>query len=455
MDAAVTSRPSDAGDLDTRGRAMHALAAELYPLHRSMTGEGVRRTLEILGREVAVQVHEIPSGTAVFDWEIPDEWVLREAYVADGEGRRVIDVARSNLHVVAYSRPVRARMRWRDLRVRVHTLPDRPAWIPYRTAYWRDEWGFCLDHATWLTLDREPDREYEVVIDAALEPGALTYGEVVLAGEGGGQALVWAHCCHPSLANDNLSGIVVATELARWLAGRERRLTWRIVFAPVTIGAIAWLWTHRESVDTMEAGLVLALLGGSGPFTYKRSRRGDAGIDRVAAHALGWIGGPHEIRPFEPFGYDERQFCSPGFDLPVGRLTRTPPGEFPEYHTSADDLAFARPADLARSWDACAAIVEGVEENRVVRATRPHGEPRLDRHGLYAGWGRLADADRAALQRAALWVLNLADGRHDLLAVAERAGLRFDLVRRATDALLESGLLVEEAEENRHRKEKE
>jgi len=439
-------------DLEARGHAMHALAERLFPLHRSQTGDGLRRTLAEIGREVAMEVREIPSGTRVFDWEVPDEWTLRAAYVADGEGRRVIDAARSNLHVVAYSRPVRARMPWRTLRDRVHTLPDRPAWIPYRTAYGRDEWGFCLDHATWKALDREPDREYEVVIDATLAPGAMTVGEIVLPGAGDGEGLLWAHACHPSLANDNLSGIVVAAELARWLGERERRLTWRIVFAPATIGAIAWLWSRGDAVERIRAGLVLALLGGSGGFTYKRSRRGDAGVDRAAAHVLAGSGEAYEIRPFEPFGYDERQFCSPGFDLPVGRLTRTPHGEFPEYHTSADDLAFARPEDLAGSWAVAADIVACVEGNVTLRATKPYGEPRLDVHGLYAGQGG-ADDGGAAIRRAAAWVLNQSDGGRDLLAVAERAGLPFDAVRRAADVLIETRLLAEETGRSHDRKE--
>ena len=453
MTGTVSNRPADASAIEERGERMRSLAVELFPLHRSLTGEGVRETLAVLARDLPVDVHEVPSGTAVFDWKIPDEWNLREAWVADAEGTRVIDAARSNLHVVAYSRPVRARMAWRDLRDHVHSLPDKPAWVPYRTSYGGDAWGFCLDHATWSSLDREPDREYDVVIDATLAPGALTWGEIVLPGHGDGEGLLWAHSCHPSLVNDNLSGIAVAAELARWLSGRERRLTWRIVFAPATVGAIAWLAARRETVPRIEAGLVLALLGGSGALTYKRSRREGAAIDRAAGHVLAWSGAPHEIRSFDPFGYDERQFCSPGFDLPVGRITRTPPGEFPEYHTSADDLAFARPADLARSWAMCAEIVDAVEANGRYRATRPYGEPRLDRHGLYAGGGAEAERDRAALQRAALWVLNQSDGGADLLAIAERAGLRLEIVRRAADALLDARLLAEETDDTSHSKE--
>lgn len=426
----------------TMPTTMTDLAAELYPLHRSLTGPGVRATLARIAEEVPLEIHEVPTGTRVFDWEIPDEWTLRDAYVADEGGRRLIDVRRSNLHVVGYSQPVRRRMPWRELRERVHTLPDRPQWVPYRTAYFDDAWGFCLDHDSAAALDRDPEREVEVVIDAELAPGALTWGEVLIPGETTDEILIWTHVCHPSLADDNLSGIVVAAALAA--AAREappRRLGLRFVFAPATLGALAWLWTRREELDRVRAGLVLALLGRPGGLVYKRSRRGDAEIDRAARAVLDAAGRPHEIRPFRPTGYDERQFCSPGFDLPVGRLTRTPHGEFPEYHTSADDLAGLSADALEEARATVAAILDVLQGSATYTNLRPFGEPRLAPLGLYDGFGR-GDA-RAAFTEAVQWVLNLSDGRHDLLAIAARSGLSFDVVRRAADVLLDRGLLAE------------
>ncbi len=422
------------------GSAMHALVAELFPIHRSVTGPGVRATLARLAEEIPLEVREVPSGTEVLDWTVPPEWSVRDAYVADPDGRRVIDLADSTLHVVGHSAPFRARMPWRELRERVHTLPERPDWIPYRIDWGRETWGFCMAHAAYQRLDADPDRQYEVVIDAELdEGGSLAWGEAVLPGESDREALVWTHVCHPSLANDGLSGLAVSVWLAKRLADRRRRLTWRFVFAPATIGAIAWLAENRDRVDRIDHGLVLACLGDPGSFTWKRSRRGDAVVDRAVARVLEDAGLDHELRDFEPVGYDERQFGSPGFDLPVGRLTRTPNGEYPEYHTSADDLDLVRPDALAGSLAVLEAVADVLETNRAWINTRPMGEPRLGRHGLHAAYG--SGPDREEIQRAVLWTLNLSDGTHDLLAVAERSGLPFAVVRRAAEALAEVGLL--------------
>jgi aminopeptidase-like protein len=296
-----------------------------------------------------------------------------------------------------------------------------------------------MAHRDFARLDVEPDRMYDVVIDADLEPGALTWGEAVLPGSTEREVLVWTHVCHPSLANDGVSGIVVAAEWARRLAARERRLTWRFVFAPATIGALAWLWENRGRVDRIEHGLVLACLGDKGPFTWKRSRRGGAVVDRAVERALVETDRPYAIRPFEPIGYDERQFGSPGFDLPVGRLTRTPHGEYPEYHSSADDLSYLDAGALAGSLELLEAVAGILEGNRRYRNLRPMGEPRLSRWGLHEAFGRAPD--RAEAQKAALWTLNLSDGENDLLGIAERSGLPFAAVRAAADRLETAGLL--------------
>ncbi|MCB1905363.1 MAG: DUF4910 domain-containing protein, partial [Gammaproteobacteria bacterium] len=308
------------GDEEVLGRQLFDCVADLYPICRSITGDGVRETLARLGRIVPVQIHEVPSGTAVFDWTIPDEWNVHDACVKDARGERVIDFRSCNLHLVNYSVPFRGRMLLEELRSHLFALPDRPEWIPYRTSYYQKNWGFCLSQQQ---LDALPPGEYEVCIDASLKSGYLTYGELYLPGDSPEEVLISAHLCHPSLANDNLSGLTVAAYLARHLQSRPLNLSYRFLFIPATIGAIAWLARNESVLPKIRHGLVLASLGDPGPLTYKRSRRGDATIDRAAAHVLQQLG-VHELFEFSPDGYDERQFCSPGFDLPVGRLSRTP-----------------------------------------------------------------------------------------------------------------------------------
>ena len=298
---------------------MYELMADLFPLCRSITGAGLRDTLDRIGKILPLQLSEVPTGTQAFDWTVPKEWNIRDAWVANARGEKVIDFRTSNLHVVNYSAPVRRRLSLDELRPHLHTLPDHPTWVPYRTSYYAETWGFCLGQDA---LDRLPDGEYEAVIDATLEDGSLTYGECVLPGTSAEEILVSSHVCHPSLANDNLSGVVVATYLASVLAQTERRYTYRFLFAPGTIGAIVWLSRNEDLVDRIRAGLVLACVGDDGPVVYKRSRRGDAEVDRAAAHVLRGRGLGDEVVDFSPYGNDERQFCSPGFDLPVGAITR-------------------------------------------------------------------------------------------------------------------------------------
>jgi aminopeptidase-like protein len=417
---------------------MHALASELFPIARSITGDGVRRTLERIGRDIPLEVHEVPSGTQVLDWTVPREWNIRDAWIADPSGRRVVDLADSNLHVVGYSVPVRARMSLDELRPHLHTLPEQPELTPYRTSYYRETWGFCLPHRR---LEELPDGDYEVCIDSTLDDGSLTYGECVLPGEEDAEVLVSCHVCHPSLANDNLSGIAVATTLAAELAGRRRRHTFRFLFIPGTIGSITWLARNEARVAAVRHGLVLSLLGGPGPLTWKRSRRGDTAVDRAAEHVLAQGGGPYDVRDFHPYGYDERQYCSPGFDMPVGCLTRTPHGEFPEYHTSADDLDLVRPQQLAGSLDAVREIVQALEGDRTYVNLSPKGEPQLGKRGLYGSTG--GRSERQLDQMALLWVLNQSDGEHSLLDVARRAGMPFAAIEAAALALHEAGLLSE------------
>jgi aminopeptidase-like protein len=415
---------------------MHAFATELYPLCRSITGDGVRETLRLVGKRIPLEIHEVPSGTRVLDWTVPDEWNVRDAYVATADGHRVIDFADSNLHVVGYSEPIRATLSLEELRPHLHTLPEHPDWVPYRTSYYDRTWGFCLSHHRLAELDDGP---YEVVIDSTLDAGSLTYGESYLPGALQDEVLLTTHICHPSLANENLSGIALATELVAWLATRKRRLSYRVLFIPVTIGSITWLALNETNVGRITAGLVVACVGDAGPVTYKRSRHGDALVDRAAAHVVGRR--EHaRVLDFVPWGWDERQFNSPGFDLPVGCLTRSLESEFAEYHSSADDLELIRPEFLEESLDVATAIIDVLERDRRYVNLSPRGEAQLGRRGVYR---RLGGANPSTDQLALLWVLNQSDGTRSLLDVADVAGLPFEVVRRAAETLEEVELLAE------------
>jgi aminopeptidase-like protein len=323
-----------------------------------------------------------------------------------------------------------------ELRPHLHTLPDQPDWIPYRTSYYTENWGFCLTHRQLSSL---ADGPYRVVIDSDLGPGHLSYGELLIPGETDDTVLFSCHICHPSLANDNLSGIAVATMLACHLQTLRRRHSYRFLFIPGTIGSLTWLARNEDKVGRIVHGLVLSCLGDAGGMTYKQSRRGNAAIDRTVAHVLRNDAVPYRITPFVPYGYDERQYCSPGFDLPVGCLMRTPNGEYPEYHSSADNLSLLRPESLSHSLAVLRRIVAVIEGDALYRSSNPKGEPQLGRRGLYAAMGgqRAASCDQLAL----LWVLNLADGHHSLLEMAERAGLPFAAIRAAADALIAVELL--------------
>lgn len=432
----MKSRPGAIGlDLKALGDEMHGWVVRLFPLCRSITGDGLRETLRRLGALAPIVLTEVPSGEAIFDWTVPLEWNVRDAYVADSSGRRVIDFHRSNLHLVGYSAPVRCRMTLDQLRSHLHTVPGYPDWIPYRTSYYEEGWGFCLAQAE---LDRIPPGDYEVVIDSTLAPGSMTLGECILPGETAEEVLISAHSCHPSLANDNLSGVVVAAFLARTLAGMRRRFTYRFLFAPGTIGAIAWLALRPDSARRVRAGISLACLGDGEPLTYHRSRRGDAQVDRVAEVVLGtWPGGAR-LLDFAPYG-DERQFCSPGFDMPLGVLTRSGHGSAPEQHTSADDPSRVLPASLADALRALLDMIHALESNATAESANPHCEPQLGRRGVYRSLA--GHPDRKALEAALPWVLACSDGAHTLVDIARRAGRPFRAVEEAARLLEAKGLL--------------
>ena len=417
------------------GSELLSFATKLYPICRSITGNGVRKTLELIGRQIKLKLHEVPSGTAVFDWEVPLEWNVDDAYVLDAHGRKIVDFAAHNLHILNYSEPARVAVSLEDLRPKLHSLPDHPDWIPYRTSYYRRQWGFCMRHRDLTAL--QPG-QYQVRIDSTLAAGSLTYAECVLPGRLKDEVLFFTHICHPSLANDNTSGMAIATALAAWIAGQTRRYSYRFVFAPGTIGSLCWLKSHEQHLARVRHGLVLGLLGDPASWTYKFSRRGDCEIDQVVPHVIRAINPSSGTIPFEPYGYDERQLCSPGFNLPVGRLTRSVNGGYAQYHSSADDLNLISADQMHSSLEACKRIVEVLESNRRYINMAPKGEPRLGKRGLYGSVGGRSPADR---ERAMLWMLNQSDGTASLLDIAERSAISYADTRTAADELAAAGLL--------------
>jgi aminopeptidase-like protein len=418
---------------------LHGLITELFPINRSLTGAGVRETLEIVARHVDLTIKEVATGTAVLDWHVPMEWNIRSGTISTLSGRRLVDFSENNLHVVGYSKPVQGVLSRAELAKHVHTLPDQPDLIPYRTGYFADDWGFCLPHNLWQTMT---DESYRVEIDSDISPGSLTFGELFLPGETTQEVLITCHICHPSLANDNLSGIAVMTALAMRQAKRRRRLGYRFLFLPATIGAITWLDRNQATLDRIQHGLVLTCLGDASGFHYKESRSG-AIVDRAVAHVLQHSGHSYELLPFNPYGYDERQFCSPGFDLPVGCLMRGVHGTFPEYHTSADNLDFVKPAALDQSYAVIETVLDLLDRNRTYVRIDGRGEPQLGRRGLYRAIAGQREAG-GANQMDLLWFLNLADGKHSLLDMAIRADVPFARLEAAAGLALEA-MLVREA----------
>jgi len=431
------SKQFDRVGMAAAGRDLYQFAAELYPICRSITGHGIRQTLRMIQQHIPLKIFEVASGTSVFDWTVPKEWNIKDAYIKDRSGRRVVDFQKSNLHVLNYSVPIHATMPLGELRPHLFSIPEHPDWIPYRTSYYKEEWGFCLSHSQLVAL---PDGDYEVSIDSTLADGSLSYGECFFAGQSSDEILISCHVCHPSLANDNLSGLTVATALAKLLAEltSDLRYSYRFLFIPGTIGAITWLARNQDARTRIRHGLVLTCLGDPAPFHYKKSRRGDAEIDRAAAHVLSHLSERAEVLDFSPYGYDERQYCSPGFNLGVGCLMRSVWGSFPEYHTSADNMSFIEPKCLAESLRACVMVLDVLENDRRYRNLLPFCEPQLGRRGLYRSTGGDSIADEV---NARLWVLNFSDGENSLLDIAERSRLSFAMIFEAAQLLRENGLL--------------
>lgn len=429
----------DLNEVDSSlGEEMFSMVECLFPICRSITGDGVRQTLEIVHEHIGLDISETPTGTKVFDWEIPKEWNVKDAHISNLQGDRIVDFQQNNLHVLNYSTPVHEKISFESLKQHLYTLPDRPDWIPYRTSYYAEKWGFCLSQNQ---LDQMLDAEYEVHVDSSLTTGSLTYGECLIPGQSSEEVLISTHICHPSIANDNLSGIVIATQLAKLLQQQTNQYTYRILFVPGTIGAIAWLANNEQKLSAIKYGLVLSCLGDSGGPRYKKSRHATSKIDEIAQYILEQNFKQPVIEEFYPYGYDERQYCSPGIDLPVGLIARSKYGEYPEYHTSADNLDFVSSKELAVSYEMIKSIIAMVENNRTYVNLFPKGEPQLGKRGLYEAIGGGNESQKRQL--AMLWILNQADGSHDLLNIALKSGVSFDLLVEMSVPLLKSGLIVE------------
>ena len=431
-----------ADNSDATGDQIHDLVSRLFPICRSQTGDGVRQSLQMLRELIPLDLREVPSGINVFDWEVPQEWNISNAWIADEDGNHIVDFSDSNLHVVNGSAAVQTTLPWSELKEKLTTLPDQPDLIPYRASFFGNSWGFCLSQRKFDELERRGERRYEVCIDASRVDGSLTYGELLIPGASDAEVLLSTHTCHPSLANDGLTGMAIAAFLGEWLAQQERQYSYRLLFAPATIGAITWLSLNEDNVKNIRHGLVLSCLGDSGHLNYRRSRRDTAEIDRTVVEVLGETCDDFAVHRFEPFGYDQRQFCSPGFDLPMGCLMRTPNGEYPQYHTSADDLNLVRPAALQHSFTTITQIIERLEQNYspTYLNVNPKCEPRLGKHGLYHAFGARPNAQE--IQQAILWVLNLSDGHRSLVDIAHRSAVPIKVLTEASKLLEEHGFLT-------------
>ncbi len=414
----------------------------LWPITRSLTGNGNRETLKILSEIVTdLQVNEIPSGSQCFDWTVPPEWNIREAWIKDSKGNKIVDMADNNLHIMGYSEPFKGKLSFAELRPHLYSLPDQPDVIPYLTSYYKRRWGFCLTHNQLLSLD--PNETYEVFIDSTLdENGSMTIGEAIIKGKTDKEILLSTYICHPSMANNELSGPLVTSFIYKHLKEKEGDLkyTYRFLFVPETIGSICSLVTKGEHwKKNLEAGFVVTCAGDSGPFTYKRSRRGNALPDRAAELILKQTEEYFKIRDFFPTGSDERQYCSPGFNLPVGSLMRTMYAEYPEYHTSADNKEFISFEAMEKSVKKYLEILELIEKNEKYINQMPYGEPQLGKRGLYPTLGSQKQVrDRV---NAMMWVLNLADGEHDLIDISLRSKVPVKELYPVINKLLEKGLL--------------
>lgn len=445
------------------------LLRRLFPICRSITGDGLRTTLNLLRQMTDFSLTEVPSGAVCYDWIVPDEWNVRDAYIADSKGRRVIDFKFNNVHLVNYSIPFEGTLTFDELVPHLHTLPDLPNAIPYRTTYYNHTWGFCLTHEQFQKLDKK--EKYHVLVDATLAPGNLTYGEALLpgtlrepqGGASGQEYLISTYVCHPSLANDNLSGVVLWTLLLAEIRKRQLRHSYRFVIAPETIGALAYIARNEDTVRGLSGGLVATTVAGPGRFGYKSTWRGDSVIDRAVRLTFKELRLDYVEYPFEVNGSDERQYSSPGLRVPVGTICKDKYYEYPYYHTSLDNLDFISAENLVETLKLYLLAIEKLEQNRTYRSLNPIGEPILGKRGLYpqmggaikqkavsaefhAERGYVVDAGNILYGNeldAIRWVLFYADGQTPLLEVAEQTGLPMKQLHQVAEKLKATGLLEE------------
>lgn len=432
-------------DHTCRKDTVETLFKKLFPICRSLTGAGNRETFDIIRQLAPFDVHELPSGTQVYDWHIPDEWTIRDAYIADQSGARIIDFADNNLHVASYSMPIDATMTLADLSSHLYSLPEQPDAIPYRTLYYNRDWAFCIKEDQRLLIPA--DQNLRVVIDSDLSPGSMTYGDKILPGTSSQEFVFSSYCCHPSLGNDNLSGIVLLTLLLRELSSRTLKHTYRFILVPETIGTIAYLHENQDTMRAATGAYVLTGVAGRGQYAYKQSLQSDALVDRVARRVMRANGIAFDERAFDPHGSDERQYSSPGFRIPTGIITRDGYYDYPEYHTSLDNLDFISSDALLETLDIYLEIVDELENRTPLQSLAPHGEPHLGPRGLYPTVGGAMHTSGGTTVAdeldAILWTLTLADGLNDQADIAERSGIELELINSVAKRLIDGGLLNE------------
>ena len=436
------------------GNEMYELICKLFPIFRSITGDGVRDTLKIIKEIIPIEIFEIESKTKVFDWEIPKEWNIKDAWIKDASGKKIIDIQKSNLHIVSYSIPIHKKIKFDELRKHLHYLKEQPNMIPYKTSYYKETWGFCLTYNQYKTLKNE---EYEIFINSKLDHGSLTYGEFFIKGKKDDEVLITCYVCHPSMCNDNLSGISLVTYLAKKISSLETRYSYRFLFIPETIGAITWLSLNENKTSQIKQGLVATCLGDGGISTYKKTKSGDSLIDKIVIKVLKESNSPFNVLDFFPSGSDERQFSSPGFDLSVGSLMRTPYGHFEEYHTSGDDLNFVKPEFLQDTFEKYYKIIELLEnENSISNekilpleknenlsekyiSLNPKCEPQLGKRGLYRtiGGQNVSNIDEMSI----FWLMCFSDGNHSLKNISNISGIDFNKLKNTAKVLCEKNLL--------------
>ncbi len=415
----------------------------LWPITRSLTGNGNRKTFEILNELIDLNLNEVPSGTKCFDWTVPPEWNINEAWIENSKGEKIVDFKENNLHILGYSEPFQGKLSFEELNKHLYTLPNQPELIPYLTSYYKRRWGFCMAHNQFQQLDRNDT--YNVFIDSVLDDdGSMTIGEALIKGKMDEEILFSTYICHPSLANNELSGPLVSAFIYKNLKNRKSlKYTYRFLFVPETIGSIYSLFTNGEHwKKRLKAGYVITCIGDNGKFTYKRSRKGNTETDRITEMVLNQTEEEYNIVDFFPSGSDERQFCSPGFNLPVGSLMRTMYGKYPEYHTSGDNKNFVSFEALEKSVYKYLEIIEAIERNGKYINTMPYCEPQLGKRGLYPTLG--SQKGTQAMVKAMMWMLNLSDGENDLISISERSKISLKDLYPVIDKLIENGILKED-----------